>query len=144
MQIKSARGWGGGEVSRSTPPTSPSCLYNIQVDMIGIRDSNPKQISPTGSSWLGREPENDNGSTQAAMLQRKQIGENVSEGYFVLVRGGAMSKNMHTSHQYTFLSVYSPPDPLSLSRKHISFPDDARYHMCRYLAGLLEGCSISI
>lgn len=33
--------------------------------MLGIRDSNPKQISPTGSSQLGRKPENNNQSTQA-------------------------------------------------------------------------------
>lgn len=47
--------------------------------MIGIRDSNPKQISPTGLSQLGRKPENNNGFTQATMLQRKQIWENISE-----------------------------------------------------------------
>lgn len=49
-----------GEVSRSTPPTSPSCLYNTKVDMTGKRDFNPKQIIPTDLSWLGRVPDNNN------------------------------------------------------------------------------------
>lgn len=51
--------------------------------MIGIRYFNPIQMSPNGSSQFGRKPENNNGSTQAAMLQRKQIWENIYEDHFV-------------------------------------------------------------
>lgn len=106
MQIKLAR---GGQLKHPRP-LHPSCLYNTQVDMIGIRDSNPKQISPTGSSWLGRKPENNNGSSQAVMLHRKQteqIEDNVSEGYFVLVSERVMSKSILPLYVSLYLFFFS-------------------------------------
>lgn len=115
--------------------------------MIGIRDSNPKQISPTGSSWLGREPEHNNGSTQAVMLQKKQIEENVSEGDFVLA--GVERRQRTCTHP---TSICFSPSILFLTLLHYSFsknislPDTAKQepHVCRYLASLLKGYSTSI
>lgn len=74
--------------------------------MIGIRDSNPKQIIPTDLSWLGRQPENNNRTTQAIMQQRKQIGENFSEGCFILV-GVERCQRACTHPANVFFSIYS-------------------------------------
>ena len=44
------------KVNRSSPPTSASCLDNIVLYMIRMRDSNPKQMSSPGCSCVGYTP----------------------------------------------------------------------------------------
>lgn len=140
MQIILAR---GGQLKHPRP-LHPSCLYNTQVDMIGIRDSNPKQISPTGSSWLGRKPANNNGSSRAVMLHRKQtelIEDNVSEGYFALVSEESDVKEHPTNICFLSSIIYSPHLLLQFvqrsARTSAFLTRQSRYHMRHFLTGLL-------
>lgn len=146
MQIKLVR---RGQL-KHLRPLHPSCLYNTQVDMIGIRDSNPKQISPTGMSWLGRKPENNNGSSQAVMLHRKpteQIEDNVSEGYFVLVSEESDVKEHPTNICFPSSSFFSHIllQFVQWSARTSAFlTRQSRYHMRHFLTGLLKRYSTQV